>query len=228
MKEKSCDKNGYGATSWLEKVPAKKFFDKNAPKVANDPILCADNVTTCDPLDTCCKMADGSYGCCPYTDGVCCTDLSFCCPSDSVCGNHIGQCLKKKILMEQIEALANKVENFKFDCEGTVCQRQDGQSVCCPYSNGTCCGSHGFCCPHGYNCNLKDESCQMQDPDVSKKILPAAKETLLGVEPNFDTMIECQDSVHFCPDSSTCCKTKESYGCCAIQNAICCDDGVNW
>lgn len=224
LKEKTCESNGKSIMSWLEKIPSKLIFNKNKPKTRNNPVLCADGVTTCDPLDTCCKMSDGSYGCCPYTDGVCCTDLSFCCPGDSVCGKKIGECLKKIYSMKEIEALAPEIKK-KSDCDGTVCQDQSGQSTCCPYRNGTCCGSHGYCCPNGYNCNSKDETCQMIDPDVSKPILSAEK-----FDKNLNDLksIQCNDTVHYCPDTSTCCKTQDSYGCCAIQNAVCCDDGVNW
>ena len=41
--------------------------------------------------------------------------------------------------------------NNVHDCppNTTSCLRSiDNVNVCCPYSQGTCCGSHGYCCPH--------------------------------------------------------------------------------
>ena len=55
------------------------LYNNNEPTVAADPVICNDNVTECDPLKVCCKLDDGSYGCCPYTDGVCCG--WSCCPA---------------------------------------------------------------------------------------------------------------------------------------------------
>lgn len=239
LQKQSCDSNSNGnkIISWLEKIPSKLLYNrqKNNQKVANDPILCEDNVTTCDPLKTCCKMSDGSYGCCPYADGVCCTELSFCCPSNTVCGKMVGECLPKN-QMEMIEMRANKKQENKCTngCEGTCCDRPDGDSVCCPYSNGTCCGTHGFCCPPKYTCNPKDESCTYQDPDaveatrifLNKIVSKRSANTYPGQLE--DSMVECKDAVHYCPDSSTCCKSGDSFGCCSIKNAVCCDDGINW
>lgn len=45
--------------------------------------------------------------------------------------------------------------------------------------------------------------------------------------------VECEDTIHFCPDTYSCCvkrddKDGKSYGCCPVENAVCCDDGINW
>ena len=34
----------------------------------------------------------------------------------------------------------------------------------------------------------------------------------------------CPDGSSQCPDKDTCCKTPNGWGCCPIQNAVCCDD----
>ncbi len=69
-------------------------------KIKSDPLICPDN-TTCDSLNTCCKMSNDSYGCCPYTNGVCCLGSSFCCDVNHVCGTKIGECLPKKLKLGQ-------------------------------------------------------------------------------------------------------------------------------
>ena len=47
-----------------------------------------------------------------------------------------------------------------------------------------------------------------------------------------DNYVECPDTVHFCPDKYTCCPTADNsqtgYGCCPIENGVCCYDGINW
>ncbi len=44
--------------------------------------------------------------------------------------------------------------------------------------------------------------------------------------------VECEDSIHFCPDTYSCCVKRNSegkaYGCCPVEDAVCCDDGINW
>jgi hypothetical protein len=72
-------------------------YEKNK-NIAQNPIVCEDN-STCDPLSICCKMADGDYGCCPYIDGICCTQLSYCCPGNSFCGKIIGLFFINKLLI---------------------------------------------------------------------------------------------------------------------------------
>ena len=41
--------------------------------------------TYCGSKETCCEMTDGSYGCCPYKNAVCCEDKSNCCPNGYIC-----------------------------------------------------------------------------------------------------------------------------------------------
>ena len=73
MQRQSCD--GYNlnneiSINWSNKIPAKQIYnaEKNKDKVVEN-VLCDDKITTCDPLKTCCKFSDESYGCCPYTGG---------------------------------------------------------------------------------------------------------------------------------------------------------------
>lgn len=190
-------------------------------------------------------MADDSYGCCPYPDGVCCSELSFCCPSNTVCGKFIGECLpnnswetielKAQTITEVLKEKEIKVTTCpgtELECNGTCCTNTYNDYACCPYANGTCCGSGGLCCPNGYNCNPRDETCTYDDPDrvEATKIFNYRGNSRRVARQNNaeEMMVECEDAIHYCPDSSTCCKTKDTYGCCAIQNAVCCDDGINW
>eukprot|EP01017_Pseudomicrothorax_dubius_P024719 TRINITY_DN2625_c0_g2_i1.p1 TRINITY_DN2625_c0_g2~~TRINITY_DN2625_c0_g2_i1.p1 ORF type:complete len:232 (-),score=40.35 TRINITY_DN2625_c0_g2_i1:55-750(-) len=41
---------------------------------------------------TCCQRESGEYGCCPYSNAVCCPDHEHCCPQNYQCGN--GRCYR--------------------------------------------------------------------------------------------------------------------------------------
>ena len=50
-----------------------------------------DDGTTCPGNQKCCATKDG-ISCCPYVNGVCCTDMKHCCPSGHKCTSK-GTCL---------------------------------------------------------------------------------------------------------------------------------------
>ena len=54
-------------------------------------VICPDELHYCPDGTTCCKRHDGSYGCCPYPDAVCCKDNS-CCPHAMTCCQPYGCC----------------------------------------------------------------------------------------------------------------------------------------
>lgn len=58
-------------------------------------VICPDD-TSCADGTTCCKMNHDHYGCCPYPNAVCCSDLIHCCPSDHVCDDEQKQCVPKE------------------------------------------------------------------------------------------------------------------------------------
>jgi len=61
--------------------------------VASDDVntVCPDG-SECEGEETCCLMAGGEYGCCPYSDASCCADLLHCCPSGTICDPSTAQC----------------------------------------------------------------------------------------------------------------------------------------
>jgi hypothetical protein len=123
--------------------------------------------------------------------------------------------------------------------ESDRCSKPDGTYLCCPYKNGTCCGVHGYCCPGGkYICDdPKLETCRL--PEASETVEPVKVQgaKFSRASSNFLKMFEkkqsvkCDDGIHYCPDAYTCCnKNQENklYGCCPVENAVCCGDGINW
>lgn len=75
------------------------YFDFQQPVVTKTPsrplktVKCPDGQTECDDKNVCCKnTSSGGYSCCPYTDGVCCTNSKYCCPHKYVCDEEPGIC----------------------------------------------------------------------------------------------------------------------------------------
>lgn len=85
-----------------------------------------------------------------------------------MCGTYPGECIPKKnnfvlkdlrvLNWHRIERKSVKrdlidgesryqyLKEFKEDCpEANRCIKPDGTYLCCPYKNGTCCGTHGYC-----------------------------------------------------------------------------------
>ncbi|XP_035232783.1 progranulin-like [Stegodyphus dumicola] len=68
-----CQEDRHGLTPALVMNIAMKY------------IWCPGLTQICLDTDTCCLIGCDRYGCCPYTDAVCCADFIHCCPSNTVC-----------------------------------------------------------------------------------------------------------------------------------------------
>lgn len=139
--------------NWFEKTPSKNLlYSQKSKNVAVDPLLCPDN-STCDPLKKCCLLSNfgDAYGCCPYSNGVCCPELNYCCPENTKCGKQYGECvpvnqmLKTGFLLNwhTVEEKAQIFDNKKTRPTGDVCGITEtkclnslGNYSCCPYNNG--------------------------------------------------------------------------------------------
>ncbi|CAI5451190.1 unnamed protein product [Caenorhabditis angaria] len=59
------------------------YFCRNADF---EPNLCdKEMITQCDEYAVCCDIGKGQYGCCPFTNGICCPGFHTCCPSGFQC-----------------------------------------------------------------------------------------------------------------------------------------------
>ena len=56
-------------------------------------IYCPKHEYQCKVHQTCCKLAIGGWGCCPYKHAICCSDGVYCCPSRSKCNLEKGTCI---------------------------------------------------------------------------------------------------------------------------------------
>jgi hypothetical protein len=52
---------------------------------AQQKYRCGESSQFCRDDQTCCQEEDGSYGCCPYLNGICCEDRQHCCPNGYRC-----------------------------------------------------------------------------------------------------------------------------------------------
>ena len=139
-------------------------------------VVCPDKKHACPTGNTCCMLADQSYGCCPLPNATCCIDRKYCCPAGSKClagkpgfcirGSQVFPSLRKtraKVIMKKTKKTsiadnisaksdANRiVKNMDWLKKGpsvssVMCP--DGQSEC--MDGQTCCpmdgGKYG-CCP---------------------------------------------------------------------------------
>ncbi|KAH9366262.1 hypothetical protein HPB48_008318 [Haemaphysalis longicornis] len=132
----------------------------------------------CQDGQTCCLLASGSYGCCPYQHAECCSDHSSCCPEGYQCKISTHQCIHATtnhsipmlrkvdpIVRDSEPASLTEVGNIRCP-DGNYCQ--DGQTCClltsgsygcCPYQHAQCCSDHTSCCPEGYQCRVSTHQC---------------------------------------------------------------------
>lgn len=57
-----------------QKNQMQKAFPKGEYKFDINSVVCPDGCSFCPNGYTCCKMNDGSFGCCPLPNAVCCED----------------------------------------------------------------------------------------------------------------------------------------------------------
>lgn len=59
------------------------------------PVICGTGSTaSCPQENVCCQNTSGSWNCCPFSDGVCCSDNIHCCPGNfPICNIQSGYCV---------------------------------------------------------------------------------------------------------------------------------------
>ncbi|MBN3308823.1 GRN protein, partial [Amia calva] len=205
---------------------------------------CPDGKSQCPDGTTCCQTTTGSYGCCPFTDAVCCTDHLHCCPGGTTCDLEHSVCksaTKETPLWTKLPAVLRDVGfvcvssvtcpdgRSKCPDETTCCLLSNGSYGCCPLPNAECCSDFVHCCPKGYTCNVEASSCEQKSlvfPWLSQRPLTLVKAPMSRV-PVRASDVPCDDTTS-CPDGSTCCKTTQGgWACCPSAKAVCCEDHVH-
>jgi hypothetical protein len=179
---------------------------------------CGDG-SSCPTSNTCCQLASGGYGCCPYAKATCCSDKQHCCPNGYQCDIKQGQCVKGIEIVSTL-AMGKVKETCKDGSQcgsGTCCELESGGYGCCPYEDATCCDDKQHCCPNGYQCDIPHMRC-VQGNTFIPKTFAGIKD--IKAAPVKDT---CKDGSQC--GSGTCCELESGgYGCCPYEDATCCDD----
>ncbi|MEQ2294645.1 hypothetical protein AMECASPLE_006024 [Ameca splendens] len=91
---------------------------------------------------------------------------------------------------------------------------------CCPLPKAVCCADGSHCCPENYKCNEDKTTCikgEVEIPWYTK--IPA----VTSVQADYSN-VRC-DMDHQCPKHTSCCRLfTGEWGCCPLQNAVCCSD----
>ncbi|XP_040075302.1 multiple epidermal growth factor-like domains protein 6 isoform X2 [Ixodes scapularis] len=227
---------GNSTVAMLKKIST--FSDSPA---SGNTVSCPDG-SSCLDQQTCCQFKNGTYGCCPLPEAVCCPDHKTCCPKGKVCVEALHACLG----LNEMSPMLKKVPAFRTDkkprlvsdvqcpdggsCPDgqTCCQLQGGSYGCCPYENATCCSDDVHCCPSGYECDTATASCHKGDIFAAAlRKLPARRPLSPAVNDARLSDVQCPDGGS-CPDGQTCCQLQGgSYGCCPYEDATCCSDDVH-
>ncbi|XP_061563667.1 granulin b [Cololabis saira] len=200
--------------------------------------VCPDGKSRCPDQTTCCQLSNGTYGCCPLPNAVCCEDHLHCCPSGTTCNVAAATCddLSGSAMMPLIATMSILPfleENSKCDestsCPGkaTCCKTASGSWGCCPLPEAVCCSDHIHCCPAGTECDLFHSICSSAQGSfpMSVKMLAVVTEQL-AVQSKVQN-VPCNDSVA-CADGNTCCKTSQGrWACCPLPKAVCCKDHLH-
>ncbi|XP_076437129.1 progranulin-like [Babylonia areolata] len=232
---------------WVERRPegsrgtassdeARPAMSKKQAVVCKDGLMCPDG-------DTCCLLASGSYGCCPFSDAVCCSDHVHCCPHDCRCDYirkgcvgrwhvhrwfhivHMAGKARQTPLSESVTRVVCPGGQFYCPDKTTCCQLSSGQWGCCPEPNATCCSDHIHCCPQKYTCDVSTGQCK-KATDGQSFVPWALKKPATPAGGKVESVV-CPDQTQ-CQDGQTCCPmTGGRYGCCPYPGANCCSDKIH-
>ncbi|XP_058859197.1 progranulin-like isoform X4 [Acipenser ruthenus] len=92
MKTSTCERQSPVLPWVFQKAPLYSLSAATPDSRGNDK---CDDQHYCSGQQTCCKTAAGTWGCCPYSQGVCCDDLQHCCPDRYTCDGSGGKCVQR-------------------------------------------------------------------------------------------------------------------------------------
>ncbi|CAH8624108.1 unnamed protein product [Schistosoma curassoni] len=216
----------------LSSLPTKIGYNNRCP---NSDVYCEDNSTCCEH--------DKEWGCCLFSNAVCCSDGVHCCPANTICDLKAEMCIGESgdILTKLQLKSKPKFNSFKYNSRisicsdmksvcinGTCCSNVNDQlsTLCCPYENAVCCNDGEHCCPKGTTCDMVNGGCIISQEDLSKSnsVPLLTKISALHVTSKNNTQSTvftqvCPGGKAKCPDSATCCKLSSGeYACCPIPN----------
>ncbi|KAA0704514.1 Granulins Proepithelin [Triplophysa tibetana] len=75
-------------------APSVSLTKIQAP--SEEEVLC-DSSSRCSNTQTCCRLSDSMWACCPYKEAVCCKDMKHCCPKGHKCDPDVKGCTKESV-----------------------------------------------------------------------------------------------------------------------------------
>ncbi|XP_033762849.1 multiple epidermal growth factor-like domains protein 6 [Pecten maximus] len=225
LQKKKCIKEGSNqVTEWLTSVQSTALSVQN--------VVCPDGKSECPTGNTCCLGKEGTYGCCPLPNAVCCPDEKHCCKENTKCDSTSHKCLQSNgLLTDSFEKSESQpvVRSSNTICPdgqshcpdgSTCCAVAGGSYGCCPLPNAVCCADDKHCCPENYKCDTGSGTCTKNN-GMSMEWLLKTESQPTARSPD----VICPDGRSQCPSGDTCCKVGENkYGCCPQPNAVCCAD----
>ncbi|MBN3312902.1 GRN protein, partial [Atractosteus spatula] len=205
-------------------------------------IICPDGESECPSHATCCPLPDGSWGCCPLEQAVCCDDKKHCCPQGTRCDMQHSRCLSgtKEMPMWSKVSARKRAEGQRVldvNCPDgvskcpdntTCCQKEGGGYGCCPLPDAVCCTDHVHCCPSDERRSISPVTYRC--PGLCTPVVAGAPwacnvgDVKQLPPPLFcaaltEGDVNCPDGVSKCPDNTTCCqKEGGGYGCCPLPD----------
>ncbi|KAM4531106.1 granulin a [Odontesthes bonariensis] len=91
---------------------------------------------------------------------------------------------------------------------------------CCPLPKAVCCADGDHCCPNNYKCDESQTSCIK-----GEVVIPWYTKITATTSVQADSSsVQCDDG-NRCPEHTSCCRLfTGQWGCCPLQNAVCCPD----
>ncbi len=87
MDRKECI-GGLRSLSSLRKHPSQPLSSLTYGVRIVKNVICPDGQSQCGDEQTCCRIGETAYGCCPHPDAVCCRDHKHCCQRGYTCGDE--------------------------------------------------------------------------------------------------------------------------------------------
>ncbi|XP_068161301.1 granulin b [Antennarius striatus] len=215
----------------LQKLPSRRRG--NVSSSTSTSVSCPGGKSSCPDTFTCCLLKSGDYGCCPYPEAMCCSDLIHCCPANTMCDLEHGICKSGETslpLLKKIPAAPKDVlcPDKAMSCpdETTCCLISTSMYGCCPMPDAVCCTDLIHCCPSGTKCDLTLSACVSTREEASKAVkIPAAATAMVAAQRVGS--VRCNESV-VCADGNTCCELSGGeWACCPLPEAMCCADHLH-
>ncbi|KAL8558870.1 hypothetical protein ACOMHN_054301 [Nucella lapillus] len=206
---------------WVERRLEQSHSEVSQATTKKKAVICKDGLM-CPDGNTCCLLNSGSYGCCPYSDAVCCSDQVHCCPHDCHCDYVKKACAKLSPVSDALNLKGVICPGGQSTCPdgSTCCKMTTGIWGCCLHPQAVCCSDHIHCCPHDKKCNLSSGACNGNSSQPLSRKIPAVPREKV-------TSVICPDN-STCSDKTTCCKdVAGGYACCPYKQAVCCSDKIH-